>query len=125
MFSKAKEVKSESVVLNKGQRLLIHVDLKFESDDIHLNDEAPNKFTVKTPSTIVASPAKTNLSEPKFDVICTGTGSGEVRISANLYYCDVAGACSMGNVDFVIPVVEGSGVDDSNVSLTHSIPKFT
>jgi len=125
MFGKPKEVKS-NIKWNKGSKLTIHVQLKFESDDIHLNEEAPNRFQVKSPPSVVVSPAKANISEPEFTVVCTGGGAdGEIRISSNLYYCDVAGACSMGNVDFVVVVTSSSGSDDANVRLEHTIEKFT
>jgi len=123
MFA-AKEVKSNSVTLAKGASLKIHIELKFESEDIHLNEDAPNQFQVKTPPTITANPGKSTISEPHIDVICQGSGSGEIRVAAKLYYCDVAGACSMGNVDFVVPFTEG-GSGDSNVVLSYTIPKFT
>ena len=50
--------------------------------------------------------------------------TGEIKIAANLYYCDDSGACSMGNVDFVIPFKEGSGSGDTSVDVSHMIENF-
>jgi hypothetical protein len=124
MFGAPKEVKSKPVTLAKGGKLTIHIVIKFANEDIHLNEEAPNRYQVKAPLTVTANPSKANISEPKVDLVCQGSGSGEIRVAANLYYCDVSGACSMGNVDFVVPFAEG-GSGDTEVSVSHLIEKFT
>jgi hypothetical protein len=55
MFGAAKEVRSKPVSYVKGGKVTITIDIKFASDDIHLNEEAPNRFQVKAPPTMAAN----------------------------------------------------------------------
>lgn len=54
MFGLPKEVRAAQTTLAPGAKLNVQITLQFESSDVHLNEEAPNRFQVKAPASFVS-----------------------------------------------------------------------